>query len=149
MSSLMSRLVQQRHHRWARELMLLVAGPEIYPQTEIGDRLQLKHRAQGVVIQLNTQIGDRVTIYHQVTIGRQDVITSVDFEPRVAIEDDAVLCAGAKILAPAPGLTVGRGSVVAANAVLLQSTGEWEIWAGVPARLVGKRDPDDLRALID
>ncbi|MCX5907521.1 MAG: hypothetical protein NTY64_10120 [Deltaproteobacteria bacterium] len=32
-----------------------------------------------------------------------------------------------------------KGSVVGANAVLLQSTGENEIWAGVPAVLVGKR----------
>jgi len=28
---------------------------------------------------------------------------------------------------------------VGANAVLLESTGENEIWAGVPARCVGKR----------
>jgi serine O-acetyltransferase len=37
-------------------------------------------------------------------------------------------------------LRVGRGSVVGANAVLLESTGENEIWAGVPARRVGTRD---------
>jgi len=30
---------------------------------------------------------------------------------------------------------------VGANAVLLESTGEWEIWAGVPAVRVGEREP--------
>ena len=34
------------------------------------------------------------------------------------------------------------GSVIGANAVLLQSTGQNEIWAGVPARLIGKREQD-------
>jgi len=29
---------------------------------------------------------------------------------------------------------------VGANAVLLQSTGENEIWAGIPAKCVGKRE---------
>jgi len=36
-------------------------------------------------------------------------------------------------------LRVGRGTVVGANAVLLESTGENELWAGVPARKVGLR----------
>jgi serine O-acetyltransferase len=36
-------------------------------------------------------------------------------------------------------LRVGRGTMVGANAVLLESTGEDEIWAGIPARCVGKR----------
>jgi serine O-acetyltransferase len=35
---------------------------------------------------------------------------------------------------------VRRGSVIGANAVLLESTGEYEIWAGIPAHCVGKRD---------
>jgi len=35
---------------------------------------------------------------------------------------------------------VRRGTVVGANAVLLQSTGENEIWAGVPARCIGQRE---------
>jgi len=39
-------------------------------------------------------------------------------------------------------LKVARGTVVGANAVLLESTGEEEIWAGVPAKRVGFRDRD-------
>lgn len=34
---------------------------------------------------------------------------------------------------------MGAGTVVGANAVLTCSTGPNEIWAGVPARLVGRR----------
>jgi serine O-acetyltransferase len=37
-------------------------------------------------------------------------------------------------------LHVGRGTVLGANAVLLDSTGEGETWAGLPARKVGQRE---------
>lgn len=36
-------------------------------------------------------------------------------------------------------LVIGKGTVIGANSVLLSSTGENEIWAGVPAKCVGKR----------
>ena len=36
-------------------------------------------------------------------------------------------------------LTDGNGTIVGANSVLMNSTGENEIWAGNPARLVGHR----------
>ena len=36
-------------------------------------------------------------------------------------------------------LVVGKGTIIGANAVLTQSTGENEIWAGIPAKLIGKR----------
>ena len=37
-------------------------------------------------------------------------------------------------------LRVGCGTVIGANPVLLQSTGDWEIWAGMPAHKVGERE---------
>jgi serine O-acetyltransferase len=46
---------------------------------------------------------------------------------------------GAKVLCKEGVLKVGKGTVVGANAVLLQSTGEDELWAGMPARCVGSR----------
>ncbi|MGB9521357.1 MAG: acyltransferase, partial [Anaerolineales bacterium] len=57
----------------------------------------------------------------------------------IVIEDDVILAPGAKVLCKEGVLRVARGTVVGANAVLLQSTGENEIWAGIPAHLVGKR----------
>jgi serine O-acetyltransferase len=57
----------------------------------------------------------------------------------IEVDDDAILCPGAKILCGEGILRVGRGAVIGANAVLLESVGENEIWAGVPARRVGHR----------
>lgn len=52
----------------------------------------------------------------------------------VHIGKNATVYAGATVL---PGVTVGEGGVVAAGAVLRNDVGPGEIWAGVPARLVG------------
>jgi acetyltransferase-like isoleucine patch superfamily enzyme len=44
-----------------------------------------------------------------------------------------------------PGCTIGDGAVIAAGAVLSKHThvAAGEVWAGVPARRVGKRHGDD------
>lgn len=38
---------------------------------------------------------------------------------------------------------MGRNAVVGANAVLLNSIGDNEIWSGIPARHIGTRDMDN------
>lgn len=77
------------------------------------------------------------------TIGQKDA--HVPYEQnnmeRVEIGDDVILFPGAKVLGGAGVTRVGNGTIVAANAVLMQSTGENEIWGGVPARKIGDRDP--------
>ena len=97
-----------------------------------------------MVIHNLTRIGDRVTVYSGVTIGRADAYrrSGSRFEG-IVIEDDVLLSTGAKILCKEGTMHVRRGTVVGANAVLLQSTNEWEVWAGIPARCIGRRDPDD------
>ena len=121
---------------------LKLLGAEIPRTVPVGRNFELAHGGFGVVIHSRSTIGDRVKIYPGVTLGRTDIYRPADQSKFVgiAIEADAILCPGAKILCKEGVLTVGRGSVVGANAVLLQSTGEWEIWAGAPARCVGKRE---------
>lgn len=55
------------------------------------------------------------------------------------IGDDAILFPGSKVLGGPGVTTVGARTILAANAVLTQSTGEDEIWGGVPARKLGDR----------
>jgi serine O-acetyltransferase len=121
---------------------LKLLGAEIPRRVPIGGEFELAHGGFGVVIHSHSTIGDRVKIYPGVTLGRADIYRPAaqsKFEG-LRIEADAVLCPGAKILCKEGVLVVGRGTVVGANAVLLQSTGEWEIWAGAPARCVGVRE---------
>jgi serine O-acetyltransferase len=120
---------------------LKLLGVEIPRSVSIGRDFELAHGGFGVVIHPHTVIGERVKIYPGVGVGRADIHLPIEasrFEG-IHIEDEAILATGAKVLCKQGVLRVGRGSVVGANAVLLQSTGEYEIWAGLPARCVGLR----------
>jgi len=56
----------------------------------------------------------------------------------IVIEDDVWIGFGAVIL---PGVTIGRGSIVGASAVVTKDVAPCSIVGGVPARLIRKRTP--------
>ena len=125
--------------------LLKIIGVEIPLQVSIGDDFELAHGGVGVVVHPNTLIGDRVKIYPGVTLGRADIHNKIEKSQfkGIVIEDDVIISPGAKVLCKYGVLKVQRGSIVGANAVLLESTGEKEIWAGVPAKCIGTREPID------
>lgn len=97
------------------------------------------HRAPGTVLHPKTKIGANVQIYQNVTIGKSRPWDGMQKEGGCILEDDVILCAGAKVIFSEEPLIIGRGTVVGANSVLTSSTGEYGIWAGIPARKVGNR----------
>ncbi len=66
----------------------------------------------------------------------QPIRTQGQTRAAVTIDDDCWIGGGATILA---GVTIGRGSVVAAGAVVTRSVPEYSIAAGVPARVIKSR----------
>ena len=54
----------------------------------------------------------------------------------VRIEDYAFIGSKAMIL---PGVTIGRGAVVGAGAVVTKSVAPFDVVGGVPARVIGRR----------
>ncbi|MGW2426584.1 hypothetical protein ACWC0C_46840 [Streptomyces sp. NPDC001709] len=142
--SLVSALVYQRRHRVLGRLVqevLALYGLEVPAAVEVGPGLRVFHRGFGTVLHPYTTIGANVTLYNGVTLGRADpwVPQEESAMERIVIEDGACLCTGAKVICKKGILTVGRGTIVGANAVLTCSTGSDEIWAGVPARKIGNR----------
>jgi serine O-acetyltransferase len=130
---------------------LKLLGVEIPTSVEIGDNFQLAHGAVGLVIHKTTKIGDNVKVFQGVTIGFADEhlpvekcsehLGTTEAFGRIVIEDDVVIGAGAKVIFKLGQiLTVGRGAVIGANAVVLSSVPPGEIWAGMPARMVSVRD---------
>ena len=137
-------LYARRSSLWGRLAYLLLKfhGTEIPRSVVVGQDVTLEHGGAGVVVHSRSVIGDRVKIYPGVTLGRADVYRPADtslFEG-IEIGDDVILSTGAKVLCKEGVLSVGSGTVVGANAVLLESTGMNEIWTGIPARKVGLRE---------
>ena len=121
---------------------LKALGVEIPRSVKIGENFELAHGGNGVVIHSKAVIGNNVKLYQGVTLGRADIhIPAEDslFEGLV-IEDDVILSPGAKVLCKEGVLRVAKGSIIGANAVLLQSTSDNEIWAGIPAKCISKRN---------
>lgn len=54
----------------------------------------------------------------------------------VIIEDDVWLGVGCAVM---PGVCIGEGAVIGANAVVTTNVPSHEIWGGVPARKIGER----------
>jgi serine O-acetyltransferase len=143
-SRLMPKLIaaqgRGRLGRWLRHLLIL-HGTDAPPSVGAAEGLRLPHAGAGVVIARRTKMGRNVTIFHRVTIGRADVWRPDPDFGGFEIGDDAILGAGCALISQGPEpLRVGEGTVIGANAVLTRSTGDWEIWAGNPARKVADRD---------
>ena len=122
--------------------ILKLLGAEVPLSVKIGPNCLLLHGGFGVVIHPKSEIEENVRIYPGVTLGRADIHIPAEkskFEG-IHIGKGAILASGARILCKEGTLSVGNGSVIGANAVLLESTGENEIWAGIPARCIGTRN---------
>lgn len=55
----------------------------------------------------------------------------------ITVQDDVWIGRGATIL---KGVTLGEGSIVAANALVNKSVPPYEIWGGIPAKKIGERN---------
>ena len=116
-------------------------GCNIPIEVHIGSNVVFVHNAIGTVIHEKTFISDNVKIYQDVTIGRGDIWKDPDDDFKgFIIDEGAILCAGAKIISSHGKLRVGRNTVIGANAVLTKSTGDNEIWGGIPAKRLKLRN---------
>ena len=122
--------------------ILIRKGIDIPPEVQIGENVKFPHNSIGTVIHNNTIIEDNVKIYQNVTIGRADIYKKATSSKMksIIIKENAIICAGAKVLCKEGILTIGKNSIVAANAVLLNSIGDNEIWAGIPAKKIKNRN---------
>lgn len=94
---------------------------------EIGEGFEVGYWGLGIVIHPRVKIGRNVFVSNGVTIGGRNERPEV---PR--IDDDVFIATGAKILG---NLTIGRGSVIGANAVVIRDVPPRSIAVGVPARI--------------
>ncbi len=109
-----------------------ISNVDIHPGAKIGKRFFIDHGAC-VVIGETAEIGNDVTMYHGVTLGGT---TWNKGKRHPTLEDGVLVGTGAKVLGP---ITVGKGSRVGANSVVVQDVPAASTVVGIPARIVNVR----------
>ncbi len=117
----------------------MLTGIEIHPAAMIGQQLFIDH-GHGVVIGETAIIGDRVTLYHDVTLGGTSLAKT---KRHPTLEDDVIIGAGAQVLGP---VTIGKGAHVGANAVVVRDVAAGTTVVGIPARVVADAEQDSFSA---
>jgi len=113
-----------------------IPGVEIRTTYPIGAGLLIYH-PHDVVIGAGARIGRNVTLYNGVTLGARTLLalddTKETLERYPTLEDEVTVFPGAKLVGP---IVIGRGSVIAANAVVNESFPPHSLIGGIPARLL-------------
>jgi len=129
------------HWLWRRKRRLLargvshvsraLTGIEIHPGAQIGPGFFIDH-GMGTVIGETAEIGEDVTLYHNVTLGG---VSWEKIKRHPTLEDHVVVGAGAQILGP---IRIGAHSRVGANSVVVKDVPPYSVVSGVPGRVRGR-----------
>lgn len=115
--------------RMLSQISRFFTGVEIHPGATIGHGLFIDH-GMGVVIGETAEIGDNVTLYHGVTLGG---VSTEKGKRHPTIGENVVIGAGAKVLG---AITVGAGSRIGANSVVVKPVPANSVVVGVPGQVV-------------
>ncbi|RED53645.1 serine O-acetyltransferase EpsC [Aestuariispira insulae] len=129
--------------RFLSQTARFITGIEIHPGATIGEGFFIDH-GMGVVIGETAEIGNNVTLYHDVTLG--GVSPSEDSDQQrctkrhPTLNDNVIVGSGAQILGP---ITVGACARVGANAVVIKDVPERATVVGIPARVIARAKSAD------
>jgi serine O-acetyltransferase len=115
--------------RMLSQISRFFTGIEIHPGATIGSGLFIDH-GMGVVIGETAEVGNNVTLYHGVTLGG---VSTEKGKRHPTIGDNVVIGAGAKVLG---AITVGSGSRIGANSVVVRPVPANSVVVGVPGQVV-------------
>ena len=124
-------------------------GVIIREQVQIGDNAVIMMGAvinigavigEGTMIDMGAVLGGRAMVGKRCHIGAGAVLAGVVEPPSatpVVVEDNVLIGANAVVI---EGVRIGEGSVVAAGSVVIEDVAPGMVVAGVPARVVKKKD---------
>lgn len=134
-------LWQKNWHLMARFLSgvcRFLTGVEIHPAANIGSGFFIDH-GMGVVIGQTADIGDDVTLYHDVTLGGATVFDKngkVMTKRHPTLGNNVIVGSGAQILGP---INIGNNAKVGSNAVVVKDVAANTTVVGVAAHKVEKQ----------
>lgn len=114
-----------------------LTGIEIHPAAEIGAGFMIDH-GMGVVIGETTEIGENVTLYHDVTLGGRKLFdeNGNKLEKRhPTIGNNVTIGSGAQILGP---ITIGNNVKIGSNAIVIKDIPADCTVVNTPAYIVKK-----------
>ena len=118
--------------RLLSQITRFFTGVEIHPGATIGKGFFIDH-GMGVVIGETTEIGDNVTLYHDVTLGGTVVFSKngkVMSKRHPTIGNNVIIGSGAQVLGP---INVGDNVKIGSNAVVVKDIKDNLTVVGVPA----------------
>lgn len=99
-----------------KKILDILFNCEIPFSTNIGSGIKIPH-LNGIIIHPNAVIGERCTIYHQVTVGANEHIKDWRLCPHIG--DRVYIGAGSKIIG---NISVGSDVTIGANTVITKNT---------------------------
>jgi serine acetyltransferase len=147
----LSRALHRRGHWllafWVKQLNTVLYHNSLSPGASVGEDVLLGHYSHGVVVNSNVEIGDRVKIWHNVTLTagrlpRRDG-KRVDGPPsRIVIEDGVKIGTNAVVI-PQRGqcLRIGRGARLGAGVIVTQDVPARATVVSPPARVLLREGP--------
>lgn len=113
-----------------------LTGIEIHPGARIGKGFVIDH-GMGVVIGETAEIGNNVTLYHDVTLGGTTVFDAngkLCTKRHPTLGNNVIVGAGAQVLGP---IKIGNDAKIGANAVVIKDVAAGTTVVGFPAHSAG------------
>lgn len=144
-------LYRVNHWLWRKNFRLLarissqiarfLTGIEIHPGARVGQGFFIDH-GMGVVIGETAEIGNNVTLYHDVTLGGTTVFDAkgkVTTKRHPTIGNNVIIGSGAQVLGP---IKIGDNAKIGSNAVVVKDVETNATVVGVPAHKAEKSKKD-------
>lgn len=131
---------------WVQPRVTIIHSERIVAGTHLGINTGTYiNGVGGIEFGNNVLIGSNVTISsgeHPIDGVFPPIFSRVVTPKKIVILDDVWIGAGAVIM---PGITLAKGSVIGANAVVTKDTEEYAVYVGVPAKKIRSRHDESKR----
>ncbi len=134
----------QRGGRWrlafvVKQLNTILYHNSLAPGASVSPDIALGHYSHGIVVNSNVEIGQRVKIWHNVTLtaGRRARGSASEQRSQIIVEDEVKIGTNAVLIAPRGGtLRIGRGARIGAGAIVTESVPARATVVSPPARVL-------------